>query len=219
MKRLYLLVEGQTEETFVRELLTPHYARIDLFITPIIVNTSPSYKGGISSYIKVKPQLTRLCRQDRQAIVSTLFDLYALPTNFPGRSLATYPAHGTGEEKAIFLEVLLAQDINEPNFIPYLMVHEFEMLLFVMPEKFGDWTDSSETLTALKTIAQAHATPEQINDSPHTAPSKQILRLMPEYKKTFHGPLIATDIGLDALRQSCPHFNSWLNQLDQLAIV
>jgi len=28
MMRVYLLVEGQTEETFVRELLMPHFARM-----------------------------------------------------------------------------------------------------------------------------------------------------------------------------------------------
>jgi hypothetical protein len=50
VKRLYLLVEGQTEETFVRELL---------FISPIIVRTSPGYKGGVTGYGKTKSQLKR----------------------------------------------------------------------------------------------------------------------------------------------------------------
>ena len=46
MKRLYLLVEGQTEETFVRELLAPHYAQVELFMYPILLRTSPGFKGG-----------------------------------------------------------------------------------------------------------------------------------------------------------------------------
>lgn len=215
MSRLYLLVEGQTEETFVRELLTPHYARIGLYITPIIVSTSPGYKGGITQYAKVKPQISRLCKQDRQARVSTLFDLYALPGDFPGQGVAEYPRHGSGGEKAEYLEARLAEDVDEPNFIPYLMVHEFEALLFVKPEKFGEWIDSQQVVDKLSAIAQAHETPEHINDDPLTAPSKRILKLMPEYKKTFHGPLIASEIGLDALRQACPHFNAWLHRLEQ----
>lgn len=217
MARLYLLVEGQTEETFVRELLTPHYARVALFITPIIVSTSPGHKGGITNYDKVKPQISRLCKQDRQASVSTLFDLYGLPGNFPGKNEVGFPVNGTGEQKADFLEDRLAGDVNEPNFIPYFMVHEFEALLFVKPEEFGDWTDSQNVVDALTAIARAHETPEQINDSPQTAPSKQILRLMRGYEKTFHGPLIAAGIGLDALRRACPHFNNWLLRLEQLA--
>lgn len=217
MKRLYLLVEGQTEETFVRELLAPHYARNGLYITPIIVSTSPGYKGGVTSYGKIKPQLSRLCRQDAHASVSTFFDLYALPVDFPGKGKVGFPTAGTGEQKAVFLESQLADDINEPNFIPYLMVHEFEAMLFVKPEMFAAWTNSQRTVTALVEIAQAHETPEHINDTPHTAPSKRIARLMPEYKKTFHGPLIATETGLDSIRQACPHFNNWLLRLEQLA--
>ncbi len=216
MKRCYLLVEGQTEETFVRELIGPHYARIRRFITPIIFSTSPGYKGGVTSYAKIKPQLTRLCRQDRSAIVSTLMDLYALPNDFPGKADASYPLLGTGRQKAQFIELRLTQDVNEPNFLAHLTVHEFEAVLFVEPERFSDWTDSPKVVEALAAIAQEHLTPEDINDSPQTAPSKQILKLMPRYEKTFHGPLIASDIGLDALRQACPHFNAWLARLEQL---
>lgn len=216
MNRLYLLVEGQTEETFVRELLAPHYAQADLYITPIIVRTSPGYKGGVTSYGKIRNQISRLCRQDRHATVSTLFDLYGLPGDFPGKSNAEFPATGTGEEKAVFLETRLAKDIDEPNFIPYLMVHEFEALLFVKPEAFGDWTDSKNLVASLTAIAQAHQSPEHINDSPQSAPSKRIARLMPEYKKTLHGPLIAVEIGLDPIRQACPHFNNWMLDLEGL---
>jgi hypothetical protein len=45
MRRIYLLVEGQTEEAFVNELLTPHYAPMGLFLTPIVVSTSLGHRG------------------------------------------------------------------------------------------------------------------------------------------------------------------------------
>jgi hypothetical protein len=64
MSRVYLLVEGQTEEAFVNELLTPHYARLGLYLQPIIVKTSPGYWGGVVSYAKVRPQIEKLCKQD-----------------------------------------------------------------------------------------------------------------------------------------------------------
>ena len=217
MNRLILLVEGQTEEAFVRELLMPHYARLSVYITSIIVSTSPGYKGGVVSYAKVKPQLMRLCRQDRAAYVSTLFDLYALPTDFPGKNTTGFPAQGTGAQKAAFLEAQLALDINEPNFIPNLLVHEFEALLFAGTEQFGQWVDDATIVSTLSAITAAHTTPEDINDSPNTAPSKRVLRAMPDYQKTFHGPLIACDIGLDVMRAACPHFDTWLCRLDALA--
>lgn len=216
MTRVYLLVEGQTEEAFVRELLEPHYARLGLYLTPIIVRTSPGHKGGVVSYEKIKPQLQRLCRQDAAAHVTTLFDLYALPQDFPGKTDATYPANGSGHQKAAFLEAQLKQDIGQINFIPYFQVHEFEALLFVEPRKFAEWTDNYRIVIELGDQAQKYATPEDINDSPETAPSKRILEAMPEYQKTFHGPLIACEIGLDAMRKACPHFNEWLLRLESL---
>jgi len=216
MTRVYLLVEGQTEEAFVRELLVPHYARFGLFLYPVLVSTSPGHKGGVVSYAKIKPQLLRLCRHDEGAHVSTMFDLYALPNDFPGKQEATYPVMGNGHQKASFLETRLGEDIDQPNFIPNLMVHEFEALLFVAPQKFEEWTDGYKTVIALGDQAQKYATPEDINDSPESAPSKRILKAMPSYQKTIHGPLIACEIGLDALRGSCPHFNEWLVKLEAL---
>jgi hypothetical protein len=216
MTRLYLLVEGQTEEAFVRELLSPYYNRSGLYLTPIIVSTSPGYKGGVVSYAKIKPQISRLCRQDSTAHVSTLFDLYALPSDFPGKIDHTYPHQGSGTQKAKYLERELANDINESNFIPHLLVHEYEALLFAQPEKFNEWTDDTRVVAHLNSIAEKHTTPEDINGSQLTAPSKRLLKVMPNYKKTFHGPLIACAIGLDVIRQTCPHFNSWLKKLDAL---
>lgn len=215
MKRVYLLVEGQTEETFVRELLVPHYSRQQMFVTPILVSTSPGHKGGVVSYSKVKPQITRLCRQDPQAHVSTMFDLYALPMDFPGRVDPAYPGNGSGQQKAAFLEQRLRAQINEPNFIPYLMVHEFEALLFSEPQQFVSWAPAA-VVDRLVTIAGKYPTPEDINEQPASAPSKRILAAMREYEKPFHGPLIAADIGLDTLRRSCPHFHEWLKTLEVL---
>jgi len=213
MTRIKLLVEGQTEEVFVRELLQPHYARMGLYMTPIIVNTSPGYKGGMTSYAKVKPQIKRLCLQDPEAWITTMFDLYALPTDFPGKATAL---QGSGQQKAQFLEQRLATDIALRNFLPYLQVHEFEALLFSQAEKFSEGVDNANAVASLVSIAKAHASPEDINDSPQTAPSKRVLAAMPSYQKTFHGPLIACEIGLDVMRGACPHFNDWLISLENL---
>ncbi|WP_337882649.1 DUF4276 family protein [Chromobacterium haemolyticum] len=215
MSRVYLLVEGQTEEAFVNELLTPHYARLDLYLTPIIVSTSPGYRGGVVSYAKIKPQIEKLCRQDTSAHVTTLFDLYALPADFPGKNSPTYSSLANGQRKAEFLEAELAKNIGQRNFIPNLLVHEFEALLFTQINTFEQWTDDNNALTPLRTV-RAMRLPEDINDSPQTAPSKRILAAMPEYQKTFHGPLIACDIGLDAMRVDCPHFDGWLKKLEDL---
>lgn len=216
MNRVYLLVEGQTEEAFVNELLVPHCARTGLYLTPIIVSTSPGHKGGVTRYSKVKPQIERLCKQDSGAHVSTLFDLYALPNDFPGKSSPTYPATADGRRKAVFLETELGRDIGLSNFIPNLLVHEYEALLFTQLDAFKIWTDNDAVLKPLRAAGQS-AHPEDINDNPASAPSKRILSAWPGYQKSFHGPLIACDIGLDAIRTACPHFESWLQKIESLA--
>lgn len=215
MTRVYLLVEGQTEEAFVRELMQPHYSGLGIYIMPILVSTSHGHKGGVTRYGKVKPQILRLCQQDANAHVSTMFDLYALPTDFPGKSEATYSRQRTGSGKAKFLEEQLAADIGARNFLPNIVVHEFEALLFAQPDRFGEWSDKP-TVARLQKALTEHAGPEDINDGPTTAPSKRILQAMPTYQKTFHGPLIACEIGLDAIRQACPHFRAWLHALEAL---
>lgn len=216
MIRVHLLVEGQTEEAFVNELLVPHYARQSIFLDAIIVETRSGYKGGIISYAKTKPQILRLCKQDQHAYVSTLFDLYALPQDFPGKADPAYKRQKSGAQKAQFLEQALANDINQPRFLPNLLVHEFEALLFTDLSAFKLWTDDDTQVDTLIKHTGQHA-PEDINDTPETAPSKRILHMMPTYQKTFHGPLIAIEIGLDRIRRACPHFDAWLKRIEQIS--
>ncbi|MDG6774503.1 DUF4276 family protein [Thiomicrorhabdus sp. ZW0627] len=216
MIRVYVMVEGQTEETFVRDVLYEHFFNIGIYIDAILVETKKGYKGGLVSYAKVRPQIIRQCREKHSAFVTTLFDLYALPTDFPKKSDQEYGQLTNGHHKVEFLEQALLEDITERNFIPNILVHEYEALLFSNVSAFSDWTDE-KTVESLQTIADSCATPEHINDSPHTAPSKRILKLMPEYDKVVQGTLIANDIGLDLIREKCSHFNSWLNKLEKLA--
>jgi hypothetical protein len=35
--------------------------------------------------------------------------------------------------------------------------------------------------------------------------------------KTFHGPLLAMEIGLPAIRAACPRFDAWLTRLEHLS--
>ena len=46
MIRVYIFCEGQTEDTFVREVLVPHFSRLDIFVNPIVLRTGPQGKGG-----------------------------------------------------------------------------------------------------------------------------------------------------------------------------
>jgi hypothetical protein len=60
--------------------------------------------------------------------------------------------------------------------------------------------------------------PEEINESPQTAPSKRIIKYLPDYEgqKAQVGPMVAEEIGLTALRHNCPHFNDWITKLENI---
>ena len=60
--------------------------------------------------------------------------------------------------------------------------------------------------------------PEEIDEFPQTAPSKRIIKYLPEYEvqKAQVGPLIAAEIGLTKLRNNCPHFNSWIEKIESI---
>ncbi|MFC1502943.1 DUF4276 family protein [Pseudomonadota bacterium] len=216
MIRVNIFVEGQTEETFVRDVLAPVFAHREIFFNPILAETSPGHKGGIVSYGKTKRQIERLCLHDQGAYVTTMIDFYGLPTDFPGLSDPAIANEPDIQLRIRRLEDALEQSVNQPKFIANYLLHEFEALLFCQPEKFADWLDDDAPVAVLEQIKAQFVSPELINNSPQTAPSKRILAAIPAYKKTLHGPLIAGDIGLDIIRQQCAHFNQWLERIEAL---
>jgi hypothetical protein len=218
MNRVLISVEGQTEETFVREILTRHLWNCNVDPTPVVVSTKVvkqgnKFKGGLTSYAQVRNDLHRLLKDTNAVAITTMYDLYKLPTDFPGYS--TRPA-GNGHVKAAYLESEFQREISHPRFKPYLQVHEFEALLFVKPEVTARMFPETDRLKELVEIKRGFNSPEEINDGVTTAPSKRILRLFPNYEKPLYGTLIAIDIGLDNIRGECPHFNQWLTWLEGL---
>lgn len=92
-------------------------------------------------------------------------------------------------------------------------MHEYEALLFSDPSKIAlEFSHAKDELTKIR----EKYTPEEINLDNY--PSKRLEDLsQKQYRKTFHGILIAQYFGLETIRQECQHFNSWLVQLEQLA--
>jgi hypothetical protein len=225
MRRLNLVVEGQTEEGFVNQVLAPHLGAIGIYASARCVTTRRDrhrpdrvHRGGLPDYGKARRDLERWMAEDAGAVFTTMFDLYALPEDFPEFSEARRLINPY--ERVAFLEAALAADINDHRLIPYLQLHEFEALLFCDPEKF-DWEylEHGPAITRLVGIADAHESPELIDDGPETAPSKRIIEHIPEYafQKASAGPLIAQRIGIERMRERCPHFAEWLGRLESLA--
>jgi hypothetical protein len=96
------------------------------------------------------------------------------------------------------------------------MMHEFEAMLFSECTMFASGIGRSDLADGFQNIRDQFGSPEEINDSFHTAPSKRILKLMPEYNKVLHGNIAAIDVGLETIRSQCPNFSSWMNELESL---
>jgi len=149
-----------------------------------------------------------------------MFDLYALPDNFPKYDDAKRYRRNPFKRVKL-LEDAFKAEIDYGRFIPYIQLHEFEGLLFsdveAMDEVLKPFHGGSK-LTELKAIRDAFDSPEEINDGDETAPSKRLLDLYNYYEKPTEGSRIAQRIGLDAIRIECKHFNEWLASLEALAI-
>ncbi len=220
MIRLHAIAEGQTEQAFVQHVLVAHLAQFGVFADARCVLTSKdrragkTYRGGLVSYTKAKADILDWIKEDANADCrfTTLFDLYRLPKDFPGYHEAKRA--GTAYRRVEILEAALAQDIDDRRFIPYIQLHEFESLIFADPERL-DWEylEHDAAIQRLVNIANK-AAPELINDGEETAPSKRILKEIPEYDKA--GVAVVGKIGLPVLREKCPHFDAWVTRLEGL---
>ena len=222
--RLHFIVEGQTEETFVNQVLKPYLGDRYIWAAVRCVLTSRrggvKYRGGFRSYAQPQRDILSWLREDQNDDVrfTTAFDVYRLPSDFPGYGDAQ--AAGDPYEKVRILEAALHDDIGDWRFIPYLQLHEFETLLLSEPGQLAaHFTDGQAGIQNLVATAGQIANPELINDGPDTAPSKRIIAEIPEYAgmKPSAGPIVAEKIGLANLRLRCRHFGEWIDRLEDLA--
>ena len=230
MSRLLIHVEGQTEEGFVNEVLRDHLVSKGYHaVGARIVGNARlrQRRGGIRARPSVKLDIVRHLKQDPGYVATTMVDYYGLPQGegraWPGRARATMlPV----EEKARCVEDALLADLaaemggpfDTRRFIPFVVMHEFEGLLFSDCAAFSRGIGRPDLETGFQEIRNQFPTPEEINDSPVTAPSKRVEALVPGYEKPLQGVLAILEIGLLRLRAECPHFNGWLARLEAHAI-
>jgi hypothetical protein len=207
--RVLVLVEGPTENAFVKSVLAPYLESASVQLVPTIVTTRNNprgrdHKGGFVSR-------TRLVRQirnrlgDTAATVTTLLDFYGLAGRESTRAVEE-------EERALALEVGEFQ-----RFIPYLQKHEFEALLFSDCEKTSQYFGNAQLRPRLEGIVTQCGGAEEINDDPATCPSRRLMALVPEYSKVLDGPAVIRRIGIETMARQCPRFGAWIDKLAGLA--
>ena len=219
MMSVVVVGEGQTEREFVMQILRPALAKLSVFVEPRLIPTSPEGRGGALSRQRVVGYLRDTLRERRDTHVTTLFDLYGLPSDFPG--LATTPQdplqRASAIEAALHVEVVRAARCRPDRFVPHIQRYEFEALLFSEVSRFTEEEPAWAQWVGQLAEARRQATsPEHINDGQNTHPSARLL-LLPGYRKVQHGLAVSARIGLDRIRAECGHFGAWLSRIETLA--
>lgn len=218
--RLNFLVEGVSEEVFVKQILIPHLAHCQVFGAVRMVTTSRGRgrtgRGGMTTYGKVQRDLSMWMKeqQGKNVFFTTFFDRYGLPASFPGMNVKINdPRQMLGH-----LEQALANDMGDRRFIPYLQLHEFEALLLADPRKLlVHYSTAAAAVEKLVLQTQGYGDPELINlDEP---PSKRIAQALPGYDKVLCAGTVPAAIGLSAIRARCPHFDEWVSRLEVLGSI
>ncbi len=208
--RLAISVEGRTEEEFVKSVLLDHLRSMEIEPIPILIGSARTGVGGGDVSVKrVVEDMVHL--YNSFDAVTSLVDFYGF--------------RGKGDSTVEELEGHLNQEIEsrihrnwDPGkVIPYVQKHEFEGLLFSNVNVFENLIDASHRSVALlQQIRDEFPTPEDINDSSNTAPSKRIKEMFPKYQKPVDGPLLTVEIGLANIRSECPRFDAWVTRLESL---
>lgn len=213
MKRLIIICEGQTEKEFCNDVLAPYFFKKDIVVdSPLIKKT----RGGIVKWSELKKQIEKHLRQEKDVFVTTFIDYYGLPSDYLDFELTAT----SKIDKITNIEQGMKRDIDSSivsYFIPYVQLHEFECFLFcsidILKNNFRP--DEANFIELEKTI-NSFDNLEEINNHPNTAPSKRLLKYIPGYNKVIFGACLATEIGLSNIREKCPHFNNWIEQLEKI---
>lgn len=217
--QIVVLVEGKTEQIFIQNILYPYLFNDCVLITPIIIS-KPGQKGGDVKFSRVINDIRNHLKQRSDTFLTLFVDFYAIGKDWPGLDDAR--KQKVPGNKAEVLNQATKKHVDEMfndhgsfrRFVPYVAMHEFEAMLFSDPHILSEHLGVSEQ--DIEKIISECGEPENIDDSPHSAPSKRLEKLSMRFKKTTTGITVAKAIGIEKIRSKCPIFDGWLAEVESL---
>lgn len=215
-RNVHILVEGPSEQAFVREVLAPYCSLYGVFITTSVLSKS-GQKGGDVKFSRSKKEIYAFLCQRPDWFVCTFVDYYGV-SEWPG--IAAIPPGASPACIADHMNQAARRELSDSypdlqdsmhRYIPFVAVHEFETLLFSDSAILAREINVKKDL--IDAVLREFGEPECINNSPATAPSKRILTWCPGYAKVRKGLAIAKAIGIAKMRSACPLFDAFLQQL------
>ena len=130
MKRVYIVVEGQTEQEFVNSVISPYLQNSGILsVTPVLIRTSRTGRGGMVSYSHLANTIKPLLMSEKSDyIVTTFIDFFRLPHDMPHYGDSMKKPDKIEQIKS--LEEAINKAIDDRRFFSYIQLHEFEALLF-----------------------------------------------------------------------------------------
>lgn len=219
---LTIICEGKTERNFAETLLKPHFGNFGIEASATEIGIPNAQQGGNVTFERVLCDVKLLLGEHEY--VTTLLDFFRLGKGWRGLAVCT-SAMGSLQQAEVVERIALEDaeialglsDIGQ-RFIPNVLMHEFEGLLFTDPSAIVKITRAGHALENLKNVVEQFASPEDINSGAETAPSKRLTICGANYGKVIHGTRIAQAIGLDAIRAKCQHFNEWVGKIETLGL-
>ena len=212
--QVMVLVEGQTELIFVRDLLACELGYKGVFVYPIII-------GGDVKFQRVQRDIRNFLKQRSDTYVTTFVDYYGVKEwpgvdAIPQGATPNIIAQCVNEATQKRVSDLFPEQRTDRRFIPYMAIHEFEALLFSDSKILA--SKLNRTQEDIDAVLTECGEPEAINNDPQTAPSKRLDHWANgRFRKTTLGISIAREIGIPKMREKCPLFNNWLERLESLA--
>lgn len=224
MKRLIIIVEGETELEFVNRLLIPYLVEqqgLNTSIRGIPVSISGGGHGfnNIEHFKNtIRPVLSEL----GEPVITTMIDHYGI------NSEQKLPGYGECirvqdmNSRILRMELKLNEVVQSVKpyrfFIPYIQQHEMETLLLAHPEN-GFALEKESIKKEIMALCQQFNSIEDINCTPEGAPSKRLERIYKENGKKYNKGVDAVDIaeltGIKAILTNCSRFRNWIEKVVQ----
>ena len=221
MKRLILIVEGETELEFVNLLLIPYLSKqgINASIQAIMITMS----GGGHGFNNIEHfgnTIRPVLYNSDESIITTMIDHYGINSE---NKLPGYTECKLEQDIAVRLTKMesklndYVQSIKPyRHFIPYIQRHEMETLFFADPEN-GFGLENEKIKNEVLTLCTRFDSIEDINDTPEGAPSKRLADIysnhQEKYEKTVDGIEIAELTTIEKMLEKCPRFRMWVERL------
>ncbi|QIK59685.1 DUF4276 family protein [Dysgonomonas sp. HDW5A] len=223
MKRLIFIVEGDSEDEFVKRILKPYFVSkgVPEYLVKSYIITMSGGGHGFNNIEHFKNTIEPVLHYKDEPVITTLIDHYRLNSEKKLTGYNQCIKESDIEKRLAKMEEKLNDAVQSIKayrfFIPYIQRHEFETLLFADPEQGFDLESEERIKQDIIDLCNSFASIEDINCTPEGAPSVRLKEIYSKYKKKYEKGAEAVDIAelttIEKILDKCPRFKNWIDTL------